>query len=490
MPYYYKAERRLIFYNQSKVGMQKQGFLGIDVSKGYADFVLMDRDCRSIEETFQLSDTTHSRKHLMDLIAGWQKQGLKQLYCAVESTGGYENNWYCLLKGLQAAGGVWVARLNAKAIKSASEASLRRTVTDAVSAASIASFMVKFPEKVDYGLEVFPISEQFKEGRQFITGISMWQKQKVQLSNQLEKLLYQHLSELLIYCRNGMQTWMLEMLIKYPSIAQLKKAGVAGLSKIKSVSKEKAQAILKKISESNPSTSKSMQYLISTTAREVLHQRTLVETNKAYLNEMYKDDPSVELLTQIKGIGLDSAVSIVLEIEDVKRFASAKKIVAYFGLDPTFKQSGDGLWGNHLSKKGRGRMRSTLYMVALSAVRYNPMFTQLYARFRAKGMKHKQAAGVVMNKMLRVIYGVLKTGKAFDPQIDKKQQENAVQKQDTLKKQDQKDKRIAEEKRQRFQSELNSAPISGRNYKKRKKQLASQSSVEANTGSPTAITKI
>lgn len=470
--------------------MQKQGYLGIDVSKGYADFILVDEQCRVLEDSFQLSDTAHGRKDLKQLIIGWQKQGMEQLYCGVESTGGYENNWHSFLKGLQATGGIWVSRLNSKAIKSASEASRRRTVTDAVSAGSIASYLVKFAEKVDYGLQVAPTSEQFKEGRQFITGISMWTKQKVQLSNQLEKLLYQHLPELLVYCRHGIPSWMLRMLVKHSSVAQLKRAGAAGLPKVKGINKEKAEAILKKISQSSQITSKSMQYLISTTAREVLHQQSLSESNKAYLNDMYKDDPSVKMLVDIKGIGLDSAVSIVLEIEDVKRFANAKKIVAYFGIDPTFKQSGDGLWGNHMSKKGRGRMRSTLYMVALSAVRYNPMFTQLYARFRAKGMTHKQAAGVVMNKMLRVIYGVLKSGRAFNAEIDKEHQQQAAQKQEIKKKQNKEHKKASKEKTERYQSYLNTAPISGRNFKKRKKQLASQTSEEANTGSPTANTNI
>lgn len=127
--------------------MQKKGYLGIDVSKGYADFVLFDEQCKILEDFFQLSDTVAGRKDLKQLITSWQEQGLEQLYCGVESTGGYENNWHSLLKGLQATGSVWVSRLNAKAIKSISEASLKRTVTDAVSAGNIASYLVKFPEK-------------------------------------------------------------------------------------------------------------------------------------------------------------------------------------------------------------------------------------------------------------------------------------------------------------------------------------------------------
>ncbi len=470
--------------------MVKKGFLGIDVSKGYADFVLFDEQCRVLEALFQLSDTIQGRKELKRLIVGWQEQGLEELYCGVESTGGYENNWHSLLKGLQTKGGIWVSRLNARAVKSLSEAYLKRTITDGVSAENIATYLVKFPEKVDYGLRVGSMGEHFKDGRQFVTGLSMWTKQKVQLSNQLEKLLYQNMSELLIYCRHGIPTWMLQILVKYPCPGQIKKAGAASLSKIKGISKEKAQAILKKISENDRLTTKPIQRMISMTAREILHQQSLIESNKGYLNEMYREDANVKKLFAIKGIGLDSAVSLVLEIEDVTRFANAKKIVAYFGIDPTFKQSGDGLWGNHMSKKGRGHIRAVLYMVSLSAVRYNPLFKQLYARFRAKGMTHKQAAGVVMNKLLRVIYGVLKSGESFNPDIDKKHREQAAQKQVIKKQENKKEKKANQEKKERFQSYLDTAPISNRNFKKRKKQLASQTSEEVNTGSPTADANI
>lgn len=470
--------------------MQEKAFLGIDISKGYADFVLLNGQCEIVEEFFQLSDTSADRKKLMHLIEQWKKQGLEQLYCGVESTGGYENNWYSFLKGLQSGGGVWVSRLNARAVKAVSDGSLKRTITDAVSAHNIASYLIKFPEKVDYGLRASAPCERFKEGRQFLTCLHMWIKQKVQLGNQLEKLLYQNLPEMLVYCRNGVPTWMLMMLAKFPSINELNKAGVAKISKVHGISKEKALAILKKITGIDRPTSKIIQHLITVTTTEILHQQALIGSGKTRLNNIYKDDPSVKILSDIKGIGLDTAVGAVLEIEDVTRFENVKKISSYFGVHPCFKQSGDGLWGNHMSKKGRGFLRSALYMSALSAVRYNPLFKALYARCRAKAMNHKQAAGVVMHKMLRVIYGVLKSGQAFDPEIEKKRGEIKKQKQETSKQETKEQKKSFEQKRHRFQSSVDMAPISNRNLKARKKQLASQTSNEANTGSPTANANI
>jgi transposase len=470
--------------------MQQKAYLGIDVSKGYSDFILLDWQCNVLEDYFQLSDTVSGRKELKGLIDKWKKSGLTELYCGVESTGGYENNWHSFLKGLQSGGGLWVSRLNAKAVKSVSDASLRRTITDNVSATNIASYLAKFPEKVDYGIETKQEDEHFKEGRQFVTSIRMWTKQKVQLGNQLEKLLYQHLPELLVYCRNGLPSWLLRMFVKHASAEAIKKAGEAKLVKIKGITTEKAQAILKKLKESDQQTSSAIQRLISTIATEVLHQQELAVSGKSYLNELYKDDSSVKLLCEVKGIGLDSAVSIVLELENVHRFANSKKVSSYFGFHPTFKQSGDGFWGNHMSKKGRSNLRSVLYMAAMSAVRYNPMFKALYARFRGQGMKHKQAIGVVMHKMLRVIYGILKSGKSFDAATEEKHRAAASGKQELKKKEDKVNKQSFEQKKHRFQTIIETAPISGRNSIARKRQMASQTSTEVNTGSPNANANI
>src|SRR2546430_8566490 len=118
--------------------MKKKGFLGIDVSKGYADFLLLDQDSDVLEEGFRFADSKEGRQKLKEIIAGWQQQGLEELYCGVESTGGYENNWYTYLKSGFRDSKVYVCRINPRGVKSIGDASLKRTITDAVSAENIA----------------------------------------------------------------------------------------------------------------------------------------------------------------------------------------------------------------------------------------------------------------------------------------------------------------------------------------------------------------
>ena len=469
--------------------METKAFLGIDVSKGYADFVLINSAGENLEKSFRLFDDRQGHKKLQELINQWKEMGLQEIYCGVESTGGYENNWYSLLKGLQSRGEVQASRLNPRAVKAVSDAVLRRTITDAVSAENIALYLAKFSEKINYGGK-YTGSREFKDGRDHLTAIQMQIKQRSQLSNQLGMWLYGSFSEVVIYCRNGIPNWLLRMLVKYPTAEKVVNART-GLSEIRGISKEKAASLKIKAGQSSQHVSPQMAHIISVTASEILHKTDLIESEEAYLTDIYKDNPEVGLLITIPAVGKSSAVKFALEIEDVNRFEDAKKMASYFGVHPTFKQSGDGKWGSHMSKRGRGVIRSALYMCALTGTRHNPILKQLYTRCRSKGMSHKAAAGVLMHKLLRMIYGILKSGKPFDEKVDESNRNISSQKEE-LRKSNLKEKNKEESKKlYRYQSLKVAGPISGRKAAKIKKQTASQSSTEeASTGLLSANTNL
>lgn len=69
-------------------------YLGCDVSKGYADFVIIDAKKNIVEPNFQLDDTFDGHNRLYDILNDFFKEYPQStLYAAVESTGGLENNW-------------------------------------------------------------------------------------------------------------------------------------------------------------------------------------------------------------------------------------------------------------------------------------------------------------------------------------------------------------------------------------------------------------
>jgi transposase len=454
--------------------MNRQGFLGIDVSKGYADFVLMD-NCKSvIERSFRLNDTRKDHKQLGQLIDGWLGCGLETIFCGVESTGGYENNWYHYLQALGHSKAVKVSRLNARGVKGISDAALTRTITDQVSAENIATYLVCFPEKVSYSGEVKGYDSSFKDARSYYNFIQMLQKQKVQISNQLEKLLYQHFNEMLIYCRHGLPIWLLKMLSKYPSGASVRKAGIVNLQKIKGISAAKAASILKKTQGDIRQTSDTISYTIASMAEEILYKEEQLQGHKYKLSKGYADNEEVKLLQSMPGIAINSAVALMIEIENVDRFLTSKKLCAFFGIHPTFKQSGDGTWGSHMSKKGRPAVRKILYMSALTAIRSDSSLKQLYARNRSKGFNHYQAIGVVMHKMLRIIYGVLKNKSTFNIEIDNHNKQKSQQKEEEKQQGEKQQEKQKKTNLFRFQDPSLDAPISRQAANKIKKQMTSQ----------------
>lgn len=462
--------------------MAKVAYLGIDVSKGYADLILLQSDKEVIEDAFRLFDAREGYQRLSTLIDKWFQLGFTSVFCGVESTGGYENNWVNFLQEVGKSKKVAVARLNPKGVKAIGEAGLTRTITDSVSAKNIALYLIGFADKVHY-LSSTATSKAFSEGRKHDSFIRMLKKQKNQLGNQLEKILYQESSPLMCYCRHGFPVWFLLLLQKYPSMDLMKKAGEKKLSKIKGVSDARAVALIKKVSTGSTSTTAHIMSLIKSTVGQILHLDKSIAEQKADLIKRFKNEPEVALLTSITGVAEQSAVELLIEIEDINRFESAKKIVAYFGTHPMWKQSGDGTWGNHMSKKGRSEIRAVLYMCSLSAIRHDELFKKIYATCRAQGKNHFSAMGVVMNKMLRIIFGILKTKTRYNREVDSKNQENAKTTQQQKEAKELEVKKEKETKLDRHNhKEVEGMPVSNR-YAKKKRQ-GPKLQVEECTGSP------
>ncbi len=115
-------------------------FLGIDVSKGYADFHLMDEHKQMLEKGFQLDDNLPGHQILQNLFSKYTRDG-KTLICGIENTGGYEQNWVEMLKKMAKTEAVEVYKLNPKAVKHQIASHLKRTINDGVSAEGIAEYV-------------------------------------------------------------------------------------------------------------------------------------------------------------------------------------------------------------------------------------------------------------------------------------------------------------------------------------------------------------
>lgn len=122
------------------------------------------------------------------------------------------------------------------------------------------------------------------------------------------------------------------------------------------------------------------------------------------------------LLLSIPAIGHTTAAILLAELGDLSRFRSARQASAYGGLTPQEHQSGSSVHGKpRMCKIGNARLRQALFLPSLSAIRHNPLIEPFYERLLAAGKSKMCAIGAAMHKLLRLAYGVLKSGLPFDP---------------------------------------------------------------------------
>lgn len=468
------------FLNLKLTIMIKEYYLGIDVSKGYSDFIMLDDRSQVIEDFFQLDDTLGGHVALKVLLTKYfTNEPELAIYCGLESTGGYENNWYNYLLSLTQKLNLKVVRLNPVVISGINKASLNRTVTDETSALNIAAYLISYKGKIDY--QKAQIDNTFQDSRSIHICLKMDVKQETQLRNHLNMLIYKTTPELVSVCKRGIPIWLLRLLSKYPTSKDIIKAGISKLNKINGISSKKAETIINTISVNENNVSLDLSFAIKQTCEEILHKMVKIEELQAYLSKKYISHPLIKLLTSIKGIGVNSAIQIMFEIEDIDRFSSAKKLVAFFGINPEFRQSGDGTFGNHMSKKGRKSIRPVLYMCSLSAATWDPEMKKLYQRYRSAGKCHNFAQGILMHKLLRIIYGVLKSGKPYDISIDLHNRDKSQVKQQSVQEQARQNIINNRERKRRYLKSENplTAPISGRKAKKIKELVTSLSTESA-----------
>jgi transposase len=441
-------------------------FLGGDVSKGYADWVILSEQKQAVLENFQLDDTYDGHCKLYAMLEAYaDKHPGCEIYAAVESTGGYENNWFNTLKGFQKFINLKVSRINPAGVNYNRKAGLKRNVTDAISAVSIAEYMINHPDNVVYDQD-----DKWKSLCRHWNFVEMQKRQRVQTINQLETILYNANPTLMRYKKADFPNWLLELIIKCPTSDKLARSSPEKLAKIPYLSLARAKSLIAEAKQNIASaTDRNAEILVGQIALQI---KMFDQNIKSQMQLIERDltCPEIELLKTFIGIKTVSAVGLLLEIETVERFPTTKGISCYFGLHPKFKQSGDKIIGVRMSKQGSKNMRKILFNIAKTAIVRNHLIKEIYEKKVSNGMSKMAAIGVCMHKILRIIYGMLKNKQAFNPVIDKQNVEHSKTKhQEKLQ-----NENANINKSRRYQEFDEKAPVSRKQSKKRKEHDLSQ----------------
>lgn len=143
---------------------------------------------------------------------------------------------------------------------------------------------------------------------------------------------------------------------------------------------------------------------------------------EAAIREKIDNDPDLkqqrELLGSIPGLG-DKTIPVLLSYYGGSlRFEKAKEAAAFAGLDPRQHESGSSVRGKpRLSKVGHSALRKALYMPAMVAITKTQWGRAFRDRLRAAGKPPMVIIGAMMRKLVHVAFGVLKSGKPFNPAL-------------------------------------------------------------------------
>ena len=147
------------------------------------------------------------------------------------------------------------------------------------------------------------------------------------------------------------------------------------------------------------------------------HLNREIEMIEKRLLELVKQEQQEQLtlLKSIPGMGVKTALFLIVITDGFRKFENAKQLCSYVGITPTIRQSGSSVRGkSRISKIGNRKLRNLTFLCAFSACKHNKACRELYERIVAKGKSKKLALIAVANKLLKQAFAIAKSGLPYD----------------------------------------------------------------------------
>jgi len=157
-----------------------------------------------------------------------------------------------------------------------------------------------------------------------------------------------------------------------------------------------------------------IQYLIT----QYKHLTTQLNSLEEELTDLATSIPGAEEMAQIKGISMMTVVGFFAEVGDLRNYRDPRQIIKLAGLNLKMNQSGLHKGRTAITKRGRKRLRSLLYQVAIPLSKHNPAFSQLHNYYRTRSSNQltgKQSFIALARKLIKVLFVIGTRECAFDP---------------------------------------------------------------------------
>lgn len=377
-------------------------YVGIDVSKLKHDVAIMNVHKQLLHKPFVIQDNLPGYQRLLTKLYQLQEQHhTREFRIGLEATSDYWKNLYYFLK--KQSEHFVLAVINPVRTKAFTKTELRRAKTDPVSAK-------------DIDTQIYAIKKQ---------QTMALNKLRIELDKVAPEI------EKAILNLNGKQ--ILALLADYPTAEVIERASVEELCKVRYGQHPWPLPLgfvqkMKKLAHNSVAhkTGAGAGVVVQCLVRRLRQGQQEIEILKEQIHKLYRQvNKNQSLLTTITGIGKETACVLEAYIGDVGRFAHAKKMVAYFGMNPVINQSGKSRRKSYLQKKGSSIVRHKLYMATICIIRHKkgPIY-DFYARLVEAGKPRLVAIGAAMRKLLVNIYVILKNQTPFDPEKNDKAKQN------------------------------------------------------------------
>jgi transposase len=134
-----------------------------------------------------------------------------------------------------------------------------------------------------------------------------------------------------------------------------------------------------------------------------------IELTTREIDARAKEDPYVEVLCQIRGVGRYIAMLVIAEVGDVNRFRTARQLCSWAGMTPTVRSSDRRTRLGHISHQGSPALRWALVEAAQHAARGGGPLRQAFERI-AKRRGRQVAKVAVARRILTLCFYGLRDG--------------------------------------------------------------------------------
>ena len=375
--------------------------VGIDVAKDKHDCFILSSEGEILADVFTIANNRDGFETLLQRIRSCVRP-TDNIKVGLEATGHYSYNilGFLLEKGMPT---FLINPLHTNLYRKS--LSLRQTKTDRIDARTIASMLMS-----DVDLKSYTDTAYHNEELKSLTRYRFARLVNI-LFPELETLVPTlHMAS--VYA----------MLSEFPGAKQIACAHLTHFKTILSdaskgrYDRDKAveirEAARRSIGSAMPAKSLELQHTIRL-IRELDKEIEEIEAAiKAIIDEM-----APPILT-IPGISYRMGAMILAEIGDFSRFDSPDKLLAYAGLSPSTYESGKlkatGAYA-HMEKRGSRYLRYALFNAAKYVCIWEPSFAAYLARKRAEGKHYNVAISHAAKKLVRLIFALQTSGKAFQP---------------------------------------------------------------------------